>query len=166
MTDKTTQVEAKLPHIKEEVSSLADKIQADISKAAAAKTNIDNSLYEGNLPEGITKEIDNTVREYRQNFHHASGLSYGRAMVELAAKDKKLEGGNISIGMGGKDSIEYAFKTKEEFVNRMDKENPVTVVKHGYMVPKLTIAGTAGSSGQLSAVRKTIGALAAEKLAK
>ena len=163
MTDKT---EAKLPAINEKTVALADKLQSDIETAVSSKGNIDNSLYESNLPEGITKEVDNAVREYRQQFHHATGLAYGRAMVAAAAKDKKIEEGTISIGMGGKDVIEHHFKRREEFTNRMDKDNPQTVVKYGHMTTKLTIAGTSGSSGQLAAVRKTIGALAAEKLAK
>ena len=87
-------------------------------------------------------------------------------MVPAFEKDKKLAEGSISIGMGGKDVIEHHIKRQEDFVNRMDKDNPQTVTKYGHMTTKLSISGTSGTSGQLAAVRKTIGALAAEKLAK
>lgn len=163
MSDKDTKAQ---PTVNEGVKTLADKFQETITKASTDKENLDSSLYLSNLPEGITEEVDTAVREYRQNFLHATGLAYGRAMVDIAAKDKKVEQASITVGMGGKDAVEHHFKRKEEFVNRMDKDNPVTVTKHGYLSTKLTVSGTSGSSGQLGAVRKTIGALAAEKLAK
>ena len=168
MTDKAKDTkETKAPVIKAEVTALADKLSEQITAAAKATENIDNSLWEKNLPEGVTPEIDAKVRDHRITFQNATALAFGRAMTDIVADSKgKIESGTIAIGMGGRDADEHTFHAKEEFVNRMDKENPVTVTKYGHMVTKLTVAGTSGSSGQLSAVRKVIGQLAAEKIGK
>ena len=54
MTDKAKDTkETKAPVIKAEVTALADKLSEQITAAAKATENIDNSLWEKNLPEGV-----------------------------------------------------------------------------------------------------------------
>jgi hypothetical protein len=163
----TEKDQPKTPAINQATKDLADKLGDQIKTAAKSSENIDNSLWTAHLPEGVTAEVDEKLRDHRITFQNATALAFGRAMTDIVADSKgTVEKGTISIGMGGRDAVEHQYSAKETFVNRMDKDNPVEVTKHGHMVTKLTIAGTSGSSGQLGAVRKTIGQQAAERLAK
>lgn len=151
--------EKKLAAIKPEVAELSERLSKHISVAKDGTTTVGENLFDSHLPDGLTPDVVNNVRNYTANFIAAGQHSFGMAAVDAMKENKKLNEVTTSIGLGGKDQVDLTVTRSKTYVDRMgdNKDNPREIVKHGVCVATVTQAGHSNSTGQLGLVRKHIG---------
>lgn len=162
----TVNAEKKQASFKPEVQELADKIAKGITIKKTGESAIEENLYEAHLPEGMTMETVRDVRAYTSNFIAAGQHAFGVAAVDAMKKNDDLQKVTDTLGLGEKDTVTYTVERNRTFMDHMgaNKDNPKPILKHGVCSATVTMAGTAGSVGQLKIARTHVGAYAAKLL--
>lgn len=161
----TTTTEKK-PELKATIAELSTKLAEHIKIAKDGSTTISDNLFEKHLPDGLTTDLVDKVKDYTTNFIAAGTHAFGVAAVDAMKGTKALTEVTTTIGLGGKDNMQVTTKREETFVNRIDPNNPVDVTKYGVTTVKIEQYGHSSSKGTLKAVRNAIGARAQEVFGK
>lgn len=148
------------PALKPNVQELSDKLikGLEVNKTDGVISETREN-YIDHLPEGITKEIDAKVDEYRTEFVAASAHAVGSLAVEALVGNKKLDTVTAELKMG-QNGVRHSLD-REQTLNFGDGP----FVKHGVMRTKVDIKG-AQNSGQLKTARQIVGDIAAERISK
>lgn len=160
--DKTPEaVQEARAKVKAEVLALAETIEAGLlheKKSTVITEKEEGSLYEANLPEGLTPEIVNAVSDYNTTFVAAGAHACGKMAVEAMAKDKTVTEITGQIKMGKRDKVGYTIARSKEYENRLAGDG-VKTEKFGVVTTSYEVQGGT-NKGQLKAVRNLIGELA------
>lgn len=156
--------EKKSPALTETVLALSAKLKGEMTlDADNGAGSASKDIYEKTLPEDLTLEIAGKVHDHDANFIAAGAHAFGELAVAAMAKNKKLEQANISVGMYGKNGVDYTVNRSETFQNPKNREE--SIVKYGTIQPTVTYQ-PGRNVGQLKQAKATIGELAAAQLAK
>jgi hypothetical protein len=150
--------------ISERVESLSRKImeglEMDIQTGIAKERG---SLYEENLPEGITATTVEAVKTYDADYVSASAYAFGQMANKAAQDNPQLTTGTCSLQGGYKDVVTHSWNRQRTYPNRLAGDG-AEVVKHGVLTTVFeTRAGK--NAGQLKSVRDLI-AQQMEEIAK
>lgn len=150
--------------IKDEVSSLAEKLGKSFTiDKSSGKAEVSGDPFKENMPEGITEEQIKSVDDYRYTFIAATGKAVGEAAVSAMASNKKLEAVEAAFGIGNKAEVTHEVLRTKTVFNPSTKEE---TTKYGAMTTKVKTVLDNQKTGQIGAVRASIGELAVSKLAK
>jgi hypothetical protein len=120
-------------------------------------------IFQSTLPEDLSMETVQKVREHNTTFVAAGAHSFGTASIDLLAGNKKLDRITTEISLGGKDNVTYSMDRSKTTVDHLHGKGEV--VKFGVLTTTLeTVAGK--NAGQLKAVRTEMGTIAMERLSK
>lgn len=156
--------------VKPEVINMYAALRADskldVAKGATtAEIEVGKGAYGRLLPEGITQEIVETVRNHDTLFAAATGLLAGEVGVDAMEKHKALERVTVTIPTVGKDSFGATFDRSRQVPDRNAEGGATTRTKFGSLGVEMNFYG-AKSRGQLLKVKEHLGARAAEALDK
>lgn len=156
--------------VKPEVIDMYTALRADSTidvpkGATTAKVEVAKGVYGRLLPEGITQEIVETVRNHDTLFAAATGLLVGEVGTDQMIKHKQLERVTVEIPTVGKDSFSATFDRSRQVPDRNAEGGATTRTKYGSLGVEMNFYG-AKSRGQLLKVKEHLGARAAEALDK
>lgn len=150
--------------IKDEVSSLADKLGKSFTiDKASGKAEVAGDPFKDHMPEGMTDDQIKQVDDYRYTFIAATGKAVGEAAVAAMASNKKLEAVEATFSIGNKAEATHEVLREKKVFNPSTKEE---TTKYGAMTTKVKTVLDNQKTGQIGAVRSSIGELAVSKLAK
>lgn len=149
--------------IKTDVTDLASKLASSFSiDKASGKAEVTGDPFKEHMPEGLTEEAVKQVDDYRYTFVAATGKAVGEAAIAAMAKNKKLESVEGTFNIGGKSEVTHQILQSKPVFNPSTKE---TGTKYGAMTTVVKTSLDNQKTGQIGAVRASIGELAVEKLA-
>lgn len=92
----------------------------------------EHSVYNKNLPEGVTPEVIKNITNYNSEFINAAHIAVGDMAADIFKQNKNIENTTANIGFfGPKDSISITANRKMEFTNSFAKPGEEqTVVKN------------------------------------
>lgn len=124
------------------------------------------SVYDDNLPDGLTPDVVKQVSNYTTEFVAAGMEAAGNIALQAMKKDKKLQDVEATLPMGAFGEVDYQVRREKEVQLPFAKEGePTSEVQYGTSHVKVSFhAGR--NSGLLSKVRKEIKANAAEIFGK
>ena len=140
--------------LNEATQTLATQIKEQISvdnKTGMATAKDD--LYTTTLPEGITKEVVDTVAGHNAKFVAASTLAFGQVAIDALKSNKALEQVEIDIPMAKGDNLGIVTQRQTTVTVPGTGEK---MEKWGTTTAKITTKAGAGSSGQLGAARDSL----------
>jgi hypothetical protein len=144
------------PKISPEVIDLADKIAAHLTVDSATGVGTEScNNYNAHLPDGLTPEIVQQVAEYDTDFVAASGLAFGRKVIEAMGTNEALNRASIEMQGGGRfDRVAHTMDRSKTYTNHLGgtKEQ---IEKHGVLTTTLTTQA-AKPTGDLRSVRLTL----------
>lgn len=158
--------------INAETLVLSDKIFKDLQiNDSKLGIKADTDPYYHNLPDTLSREMVDGVKQYDGQFVVASVHAAGRAVIDAMKADKNVTLVTGSIPMAGSKStqnnIEVSFERDRKFnVPGGEGKEAGEVIKPLYTVTKLHTAGVGTKTGQMGLVVKTLSELAAEAFAK
>lgn len=156
----TTEVKAAEPEIKEGIETLAGEIQAKIQYNEQGNHKHDKDYFEGLFEGVLTPDQIKGFQKKRGEIVYALTLANGRAGVEFLKDNKEVDIATSTLPIGV-DTISVSVQRKAEVgFGSAEKQT-----KYGYTNAKVITGGVSSSSGQLKAIRGSIGALAAKELA-
>jgi hypothetical protein len=132
---------------KEDYYKLADKIQENlVINDGNIEEKEKHSVYDSNLPEGVTPETVNKIAKYNAAFINASHIATARMAAELFKEDKNKNVVNASIGFfGPDDTVDITVHRSKTFTNSFAKEGePKEVEKNLYMQSAVTVRSNSG----------------------
>lgn len=116
------------------------------------------SVYNDNLPEGLTPETVEAVSDYTTSFVASGMEAVGHAAIKAMVADKAINQVTADIGMGAFGSVAYSVDRSKEY----SPKGEVVVVKG---MPKADVIFEAGkNSGQLAAAKRLIKEIAKDAL--
>lgn len=145
------------PEIKESIETRATKLQADIKFNDQGNFKFEKDYFEGLFtnPEHIK-----AFQKERGEIVYALTLANGRAGVDYLKDNKDVDIATATLPIGV-DTISVSVQRKAEVgFGSAEKQT-----KYGYTNAKVITGGVSSSSGQLKAIRTSIGELAAKELA-
>lgn len=152
-----------MSNIKAEIVELADKLTKTFAiDKANGNVTVTGDPFTDNLPEGVTLDQIKAVDDCRYNFIAASGKALGDAAVAAMLKHKTIDTVVGTFSLGGKNEVSHEILRAKEVFNPSSKE---MMVKHGAMTTTVKTVLNNQKTGQVGAVRASIGELAL-KLAK
>jgi len=132
---------------KEYYYELAEKIQQNlvVNEGTIEEKNR-HSVYDENLPEGITPEMVNSIAKYNAAFINASHVAVAKMAAELFKEDERKNSVNASIGFfGPDDTVDITVHRSKTFTNSFAKEGePKEVEKTLYMQSSVTVRSNNG----------------------
>ena len=162
----TTATETKKPAIKEEVTSLADRIKASLeldtaSGLVAEKEGV--SVYTDAATEaGLTQEAIGAVKKFETTVCAATTLAVGQIGVEAMKKHSDLGTVQGTIKMYGDET--FTAGIHRETTSRNPKTGEASQV-HGQTFTSFAVTSSA-NKGQMAKVRSSLKEMAAEALGK
>lgn len=148
--------------LKKEVAALVDKMQDGISVAKDGVATVNDSLFEDNLPEGISMKTVAEVENYKMNFGAAAQHVWGKKVVDVMAKNADLHEASVKIPMTKNSRYEMTIYDKKDYINRLSGTNE-TVTQYGVTVTRLVDNAGRANIGPMGAVRSEIREYAKEK---
>lgn len=150
--------------IKPEIITMSKVIGASLTSDKKEGTIVAApDVFEKTLPETLTMETVNAVREHNTTFVAAGAHAFGTAAIDLMSSNKKLDRVAVEMGMGGKDSVAYTMDRSKTTTDHLHGKGEI--IKYGVMTTVLeNVAGK--NAGQLKAVRKEMGEIALAQFAK
>lgn len=150
--------------IKPEVLAMSKIISSAMTADKKEGTiTYNEKVFAKTLPDTLTEETVNAVREHNTTFVAAGAHAFGTAAIELMTANKKIDRIATEINMGGKDNVSYSIDRSKTSVDHLHGKGEIT--KYGVLSTVLeTVAGKNG--GQLKAVRKEMGELALAQFTK
>jgi hypothetical protein len=133
---------------KQDYNALASKIKENLAvQDGAIEEKEKHSVYDQNLPDGITPETVKSISKYNASFVNASHIAVGQMAAELFKEDKKKQTVNASIGFfGPDDTVDITVHRSKTFTNSFAKEGePKEVEKTLYMQSSTTVRSNNGS---------------------
>jgi hypothetical protein len=133
---------------KQDYNALASKIKENLAvQDGGIEEKEKHSVYDQNLPEGITPETVKSISKYNAAFVNASHIAVGQMAAELFKEDKKKQTVNASIGFfGPDDTVDITVHRSKTFTNSFAKEGePKEVEKTLYMQSSTTVRSNNGS---------------------
>lgn len=102
---------------------LADKIKESLQREAGMITEReDRGAYLANLPEGINKEVVDTLSKYNNGYTVAAHVAIGEMAAEAFKADKKLDRIDSKLTVGGvRDTMEVTVHREKTFKNSFAK---------------------------------------------
>jgi len=157
MSDTKTKI-----NLEKEVLELASKIEKDlvIDKKTGLVTE-NKSLYEENVPEGLTVEVIEKVADYNTKFIAAGAFAFGNIAINAMASNKSLDNATATFKMIDKDSVSYNLERHKVFNNHLG--NGEAIDKYGVITTSYDVRG-GKNAGQLKTARKLIAEIASSKL--
>ncbi len=110
--------------------------------------------YKKGLPENVTYQQTEDVRNYNVNFRLASMEIVGDKVLEIMRGNKSLDVATVHVPMGGKDSIKFTVDRERKMHNPQDASTPI--VKQGYITATLETSLDA-KDASFKAIRTEIG---------
>lgn len=168
MTEKTAdKTEVKLPVIKDGVTRVSGITTDNHSVAKDGTTTIDDSLYAKTLPEDLTVEVVEKVRQADANFVAGVPDSIGKSFVKAMADNKDLNELTTEVSMLGGKSLGVHVARSQTYpgVKGADGVAGPSTTKHGVLTVKVSDKSEKGSTGQVGAVRTHLAAYGAKLLA-
>lgn len=157
--------EANNPVVKPEVLEFSKSVQKELT--CDAKTGIVTgdvqSVYDANLPEGITPDVVKKVSEYDAVAINGTVHAVGNIAIEAMKKNSGLERVTGDFTFGHRGALGVTVDRTKEVVNNFSP-NKETMTKYGSISAEVKYK--AGRGGQMTAVKKAIAAAAADALKK
>ena len=153
----------KAPAIKQEILNLAEAIKADMKVDANGVATVGPDLYERLLPEGLTVDIIQQVKDHDTKMVAAVPLALGEMSIPVMKKNKGLEKTTLVVPTVGKDTIGATFR--RELVSPNPAEPGTTVTTHGSVRVEMTQYAN-GSRGELAKVKTALRDMAWEAFGK
>jgi hypothetical protein len=148
--------------INERVNSLSEKLVKgiDFDKKTGVGT-ADNTVYAGNLPEGVNMEQVNAISEYDADFVAAGQKAIGELGIKAMTSDKKLDVVSAVIKMSDHKEMSTVFSRSKEY--NAGPGSDEKIVKFGVPTTKFTIS--ANNDGQIKGVKDFLNEAAKAALA-
>lgn len=126
-------------------------------------TNEEANVEIATLPEGLSAEVVQQVREHRSNVIAGTALAFKDAALDALADDSKLEDVNGAFALVGDDEVAFNIARQASFPNPKDPKTPV--IKHGQFSAKFVTRDSA-SRGDLGLVKTHASEEALKRFAK
>ena len=123
----TETTEKKSPKLSAEVAELSEKIKASIAVDGTTGVGSEKAdTYYDNLPEGLTKEIDTAVDDYRGLYIPAAVKAAGDLHVEALAGNKKLNQATTQLKVGAYNDLSVVTDRSKVFSNSFGDGEKIT----------------------------------------
>ena len=143
--------------------SLVEAIKGDISIAVEnnqAKSTVASDIFTKNLPEGVTKEVAESLHQYASDFMAATAKVIGDTALPLMEQHRKLEEVNVTVPMMGKDKWSVSIPRESTFP--VPGGNGATVTKYAQLTGKLETYAAISNRGVIKSIREDLSARALE----
>lgn len=138
-------------------SDLSSKIKSGlVAQGNIIKETNPHSVYNDNLPEGITANQVEELSKYNGKFVTATHIAVGEMAADIFKNNKNIETVEAEVGYFGKnDSISINVARSKTFQNHLAKDpSEKEVVKH--LVMQTTVSSSSIKGSGLKAVRDSM----------
>lgn len=161
MATKETEVKKQIK-LSPEVVELSEKIKLGLSVERETGIGSEKTdTYYDNLPEGVTRETDKAVDDYRSLYVPAAVKAAGDLHVEALAGNKKLTQATTQVKVGAYNELSVVTDRSKVFTNSFGDGEKVT--RYGNTTAVYDVKA-GNNSGDLKKARKLIAEAAAASL--
>jgi hypothetical protein len=171
MSKNPPQVDTTRAVLKEDVTSLADKLKKLIKiDHKTGSADVEEGAYVKHLPEGLTADTIKHVQSYNSLFSAAGALAVGECSIAAGKKNKEIDRITVDIPTVGKDKFTFVFDREKQVPNRVADGQGGTKMDgsktvYGNISVSLDIYGTR-NRGELKKIKELLGAEATAAFSK
>lgn len=162
-TNETAETTAPKSKIPEAVTKLAAKITERLALDEAGNGVVPDTIFSETLPETLTMDTVNEVREHDCHFAAAATQAYGQMAAKHFVGDKVTQTGTAVFPMGSKHNLVEVSYTGRDETRKPGSSTGEMVTRHG--ITKIivqTALDPKAKTGAMGAVTREIAAAALE----
>ena len=153
-TKETTEVQ-----LKPETLAISEQIQKIMALDATANGEMDASVFNANLPDGITVKQVEALFNYLPTYGAAQSHAYGLKAVPVMAANKDIQEATFVTKLPGRNNnISIDIRREKKSFNPQDRDNPI--VAYGHMDYSLNLSAGNAKSGEIGRARRIVKELA------